>query len=110
MIFLLQSVTATGSATPAAGVAAAVSQRERATWTHSPPFRDSACGDSVDSERGSVAGPLLPAMDAAAAARPQSSAAARHAFGNLHSTSLHTWVSILVLIHFHVILKVIEFK
>jgi len=85
------SVTATGSATPAAGVAAAVSQRERATWTHSPPFRDSACGDSVDSERGSVAGPLLPAMDAAAAARPQSSAAARHAFGNLHSTSLHTW-------------------
>lgn len=28
-------------------------------WTHSPPLRDSACGDSVDSERGSVGGSLL---------------------------------------------------
>lgn len=28
-------------------------------WTHSPPLRDSACGDSVDSERGSVGGSFL---------------------------------------------------
>ena len=33
--------------------------RTRPLWAHSPPFRDSACGDSVDSERGSVGGSLL---------------------------------------------------
>jgi len=76
------------TATPVAS-APPVSQRERPPlWKHSPPFRDSACGDSVDSERGSVGGPLLsPVMESA----PQSSKAARQAFGNVHSTSLHSW-------------------
>ena len=37
-------------------------------WTHSPPLRDSACGDSVDSERGSVGGSFLsPLMETAPA-------------------------------------------
>lgn len=90
--FKCGGVVTTGTV-PAAPAASAppVTQRERPPlWKHSPPFRDSACGDSVDSERGSVGGPLLsPVMESA----PQSSKAARQAFGNVHTSSLHTWVT-----------------
>lgn len=49
--------TATAPDQPVLPVAGA--SRRPPLWTHSPPLRDSACGDSVDSERGSVGGSLL---------------------------------------------------
>lgn len=50
-------MTATASDQPVLPVTSA--SRRPPLWTHSPPLRDSACGDSVDSERGSVGGSLL---------------------------------------------------
>ena len=50
--------TATASDQQAVLPVASASRRPP-LWTHSPPLRDSACGDSVDSERGSVGGSLL---------------------------------------------------
>ena len=53
----------------ATAVAASTSRQRPALWSHNPPFRDSACGDSVDSERGSVGGSFLsPLMETAPSA------------------------------------------
>lgn len=58
--------TAAPTATCEAAPGPATSTRRPPLWTHSPPFRDSACGDSVDSERGSVGGSFLsPLMETA---------------------------------------------
>ena len=75
---------------PLAPAAPATVHRARpALWTHSPPFRDSACGDSVDSERGSVGGSLLsPLVESVGSS--SSGAALRHAFGHGRPTFHHT--------------------
>lgn len=63
------AVTPPVAVVPVTSVGGGTSRQRPALWSHNPPFRDSACGDSVDSERGSVGGSFLsPLMETAPSA------------------------------------------
>ena len=72
------SAASAGAASAGAASASATNRRRvRPLWAHSPPFRDSACGDSVDSERGSV-GSGVTSASTPTPTTPAAAAAATH--------------------------------